>query len=77
MVKQCYKLVQILKILKNVIKMLHTMMKVFRTPIGKEAGGLFYVACQAPQFTIISIDSARYSKDNTDACKDDHEANGI
>ena len=43
---------------------------------GKQAGGLSYVARPKDGFTIISIDSARYSADNTDSKTDEHETSG-
>ena len=43
---------------------------------GKQGGGLSYVARPKDGFTIISIDSARYSADNTDSGIDEHETSG-
>ncbi len=43
---------------------------------GKQGGGLSYVARPKDGFTIISIDSARYSADNTDSGTDEHETSG-
>lgn len=65
--KDCY---------KNVTYNDKSILTTYTPPIGKEAGGLSYVARPEPGFTIISIDSARYSKDNTDACQDEHETSG-
>ncbi len=48
----------------------------YTPPQGKEAGGLSYVAQPKEGFTVIAIDSARYSADNTDAGKDEHETSG-
>ena len=43
---------------------------------GKQAGGLSYVARPKDGFTIISIDAARYSADNTESGTDEHETSG-
>lgn len=43
---------------------------------GKQGGGLSYAARPKDGFTIISIDSARYSADNTDSGTDEHETSG-
>lgn len=43
---------------------------------GNQGGGLSYVARPKDGFTIISIDSARYSADNTDSGKEEHETSG-
>ena len=43
---------------------------------GKLGGGLSYVARPKDGFTIISIDSARYSADNTESGTDEHETSG-
>ena len=43
---------------------------------GKQGGGLSYVARPKDGFTIISIDSARYSADNTESGTDEHETSG-
>ncbi len=48
----------------------------YTPPEGKEAGGLSYVARPKEGFTVIAIDSARYSADNTDSGKDEHETSG-
>ncbi|MGI6118869.1 MAG: metallophosphoesterase [Bilifractor sp.] len=45
-------------------------------PKSGQAGGLSYVARPKNGFTIISIDSARYSADNTESGKDEHETSG-
>ncbi len=42
----------------------------------KQGGGLSYVARPKDGFTIISIDSARYSADNTESGLDEHETSG-
>ncbi len=42
----------------------------------KEAGGLSYAARPAEGYTVIAIDSARYSADNTDSGLDEHETSG-
>lgn len=65
--KECY---------KNVTYNDETILATYNPPTGKEAGGLSYVARPLNGFTIISIDSARYSKDNTEAQKDEHETSG-
>ncbi len=43
---------------------------------GKQGGGLSYVARPKDGFTIISIDSASYSADNTESGTDEHETSG-
>lgn len=43
---------------------------------GAKSGQLSYVARPADGFTVIAIDSARYSADNTDSGKDEHETSG-
>lgn len=48
----------------------------FTPAAGKQSGGLSYVARPKDGFTIISIDSARYSADNTDSGTDEHETSG-
>lgn len=48
----------------------------YTPPEGKEAGSLSYVARPADGFTVIAIDSGRYSADNTDSKKDEHETSG-
>lgn len=53
-----------------------TVINTFEPAQGKQAGGLSYVARPKAGFTIISIDSARYSADNTDSGKDEHETSG-
>ena len=42
----------------------------------REAGGLSYAARPAEGYTVIAIDSARYSADNTDSGLDEHETSG-
>lgn len=53
-----------------------TVVAEYEPPAGKLAGGLSYVARPKDGFTIISIDSARYSADNTESGKDEHETSG-
>lgn len=48
----------------------------YTPPEGKEAGGLSYAARPAEGYTVIAIDSARYSADNTDSGLDEHETSG-
>lgn len=48
----------------------------YTPPKGAQSGQLSYVARPADGFTIIAIDSARYSADNTDSGKDEHETSG-
>ncbi|WP_270739613.1 metallophosphoesterase [Massilioclostridium coli] len=48
----------------------------YTPPEGKEAGGLSYVARPEDGYTVIAIDSARYSADNTDSGLDEHETSG-
>jgi putative cell wall-binding protein len=43
---------------------------------GKQGGGLSYVACPKDGYTIIGIDSACYSADNTNSGTDEHETRG-
>jgi hypothetical protein len=43
---------------------------------GHQAGGLSYAARPKEGYTIIAIDSARYSADNTESGKDEHETSG-
>lgn len=43
---------------------------------GKQGGSLSYAARPKDGFTILSIDSARYSADNTDSGIDEHETSG-
>lgn len=49
---------------------------VYTPPAGRKAGGLSYVARPKKGFTLISIDSARYSADNTESGEDEHETSG-
>ena len=49
---------------------------VFTPAEGKQGGGLSYAARPKDGFTILSIDSARYSTDNTDSGMDEHETSG-
>ena len=53
-----------------------TVVAVFTPAEGKQGGGLSYVARPKDGFTIISIDSARYSADNTDSGTDWQETSG-
>lgn len=48
----------------------------YNPPEGKEAGSLSYAARPREGFTIVAIDSARYSADNTDSGEDEHETSG-
>lgn len=48
----------------------------YNPPEGKEAGSLSYAARPQEGFTIVAIDSARYSADNTDSGEDEHETSG-
>ncbi|MGI6737529.1 MAG: metallophosphoesterase [Anaerovoracaceae bacterium] len=48
----------------------------YKPPTGKPAGGLSYAARPQAGYTIISIDSARYSADNTESGTDEHETGG-
>ena len=48
----------------------------FEPAEGKQGGGLSYAARPEEGFTIISIDSARYSADNTESGIDEHETSG-
>ena len=53
-----------------------TVIATFTPADGKQGGGLSYVARPKEGFTIISIDSARYSWDNTESGADEHETSG-
>lgn len=53
-----------------------TVTAVFQPEEGKQGGGLSYTARPKDGFTIISIDSARYSADNTESGTDEHETSG-
>lgn len=53
-----------------------TVIATFTPSDGKQGGGLSYVARPKDGFTIIAIDSARYSADNTDSGEDEHETSG-
>ena len=48
----------------------------YTPPEGKEAGSLSYAAGPQDGYTIIAIDSARYSADNTESGLDEHETSG-
>ena len=48
----------------------------YTPPEGKEAGSLSYAARPQDGYTIIAIDSARYSADNTESGLDEHETSG-
>lgn len=48
----------------------------FTPASGKQAGQLSYAACPKKGFTIINMDSCRYSADNTTNGKDEHETSG-
>ena len=53
-----------------------TVIATYTPPAGKEAGGLSYVACPADGYTLIAIDTGRYSSDNTSTGKNEHETSG-
>lgn len=53
-----------------------TVIATYTPPAGKEAGGLSYVARPANGFTLVVIDTGRYSSDNTSTGKDEHETSG-
>lgn len=53
-----------------------TVIATFTPPEGKEAGGLSYVARPAEGYTVIAMDTCRYSADNTESGKDEHETSG-
>lgn len=48
----------------------------FTPAAGKEAGGLSYVARPAEGYTVIAMDTCRYSADNTDSGENEHETSG-
>lgn len=53
-----------------------TVFDVFEPGMGKQGGGLSYAARPKEGFTLIAIDSARYSPDNTKSGKNEHETGG-
>lgn len=53
-----------------------TVIASFTPGASKQGGGLSYVARPKDGFTIIAIDSARYSADNTDSGTEEHETSG-
>ena len=53
-----------------------TVIATYTPPAGKEAGGLSYVARPADGFTLVVIDTGRYSSDDTSTGKDEHETSG-
>ena len=53
-----------------------TVIATYTPPAGKEAGGLSYVARPADGYTLIAIDTGRYSADNTSNGKNEHETSG-
>lgn len=53
-----------------------TVIATFTPPEGKEAGGLSYVARPAEGYTVIAVDTCRYSADNTESGQDEHETSG-
>lgn len=53
-----------------------TVIATYTPPAGKEAGGLSYVARPADGFTLVVIDTGRYSADNTSTGEDEHETSG-
>ena len=64
------------KIYKDLVYNDDSVIATFEPAEGKQGGGLSYVARPKDGFTIISIDSARYSADNTDSGTDEHETSG-
>lgn len=53
-----------------------TVIATFTPAESKQGGGLSYAARPKDGFTVISIDSARYSADNTDSGIEEHETSG-
>lgn len=53
-----------------------TVIATYTPPEGKEAGSLSYVARPCEGYTVIAIDSCRYSADNRDKAEDEHETSG-
>ena len=53
-----------------------TVIATYTPPAGKEAGGLSYVARPADGYTLVVIDTGRYSADNTSTGKNEHETSG-
>ena len=53
-----------------------TVIATYTPPAGKEAGGLSYVARPADGYTLVVIDTGRYSSDNTSNGDDEHETSG-
>ncbi len=53
-----------------------TVIATYTPPAGKEAGGLSYVARPADGFTLVVVDTGRYSSDNTSTGEDEHETSG-
>ena len=53
-----------------------TVIATYTPPAGKEAGGLSYVARPADGYTLVVIDTGRYSADNTSNGKNEHETSG-
>ena len=53
-----------------------TVIATYTPPAGKEAGGLSYVARPADGYTLVVIDTGRYSSDNTSTGKNEHETSG-
>ena len=53
-----------------------TVIATYTPPAGKEAGGLSYVARPADGYTLVVIDTGRYSSDNTSTGNKEHESRG-
>lgn len=53
-----------------------TVIATFTPAQGNQGGGLSYAARPKDGFTVLSIDSARYSADNTDSGMEEHETSG-
>ena len=53
-----------------------TVIATYTPPAGKEAGGLSYGARPADGYTLVVIDTGRYSSDNTSTGKNEHETSG-
>lgn len=53
-----------------------TVIATFTPAEGNKAGGLSYVARPADGFTLVVIDTGRYSADNTSTGEDEHETSG-
>ena len=64
------------KIYGNLVYNDDSVIATFTPAEDKQGGGLSYVARPKDGFTIISIDSARYSADNTESGLNEHETSG-